>query len=187
MLAAFAMRLLPVWGWLKEAARWLIAHPSTLAAIVFALLWRVEAHESATKGHALTQCQSARKADQQAAATNLAKLKADKAAEDTRRAKATKDTNDDTNPARQRALADNAGYAASHRVQWGGAPGARSQAGDAGGSLPGAPATAGSAEAPAAPIPMIAITQQAFDNCTLNRADMQTAVDWADKIWGKAQ
>lgn len=167
--------------------RYLLAHPMTAAAIVFAILWRVEAHESATAHRALVQCQTARKHDQDAAAANLAKLKAGKAAEDARRTKATKDTNDDTDPARKRALADNAGYATSHRIMWAGTPGAGDKAGDAGGSLPGASATPGSAEGPAAPVPMIAITQQAFDNCTLNRADLQTAVDWADKIWGPTQ
>lgn len=111
----------------------------------------------------------------------LAEHNALKLAEEARTA-AIKDKADAVTPLRREsALAASQRYSDDNRVRE--CP--ESDSGPAGGAdLSGPAAVAGSAATGREAAAMVAVSRAAVDICTLNSADLQTAVEWAREVWG---
>lgn len=100
-------------------------------------------------------------------------------AENSRLASIKEEADNVTEPRRRAALASAAGYAARHRCSLQGTP----NPGPASGSnLPGAAAATGSVEEPAPGTALVGITEDGFNACTLNTADLWTAYEWGQKL-----
>ncbi len=110
---------------------------------------------------------------------NVTALKAEKARVEKQQAATTERIDNETAPARRAALAAGDDYARANRCV---RPSAVAPASHAGGSVPGVPAAAGSSEASGEAADLVAVAKPDFDACTLNSADLQKAVDWAQSV-----
>ena len=167
MIAWFLPRLLGLGSWLKDAARYLLAHPMTLAAIVFAILWRVEAHEHAT---CTTARQSAINALHDAVArAQQAKELAERISKE--KADAADRSHAAISDAGRVALA---GYLATHRLQPTRPATAPGSQGDGAGVLADAPA-----------VPIVAVPEQDMSACDLTYTYALSAYQWAQQFKGQ--
>ena len=149
---------------LKSALRWACLHPATAAALVFAVLWRVEAHEHATCTRAREQAVNALK--QAVAASQQAKAAYEQRSKD----------NADASDRSHTAIADAgrvavAAYIATHRLP------ARSATTAPGGENNG-PAVP--QDAPA--LPVVALSEADVKACDESYTYALSAFQWAQTI-----
>lgn len=168
MLTAIATWLLPrlfgLLDWLKVAARYLVAHPATLAAIVFAVLWRVEAHDAAKAwkvaeqhGHALQAAQ-----DAAAQAKAIAEAKSKEASNYAEKLHTAMDT------AGPRLVA---GYAATRRVPT-----------TCAATAPGPPDHGSAVPQDAPAVPAVAVPESVLNTCDADYSYALSAHEWAKQF-----
>lgn len=145
------------------------------AALVMALLWALWArgdHYKAKLAVANAQIEAGKQ--------NLVALKADKARLEKQQAATTERIDHETAPARRDALAAGDDYSRAHRCVQSSSPVVADR--QSGRNVPDVPAAAGSAETSGEAAAMVAVPKWGIDACSLNSADLDKAVEWAQSI-----
>lgn len=145
------------------------------AALVVALLYALWARGSHYRDKLLVA-----NAQIEAGKQNVVALKADKARLEKQQAATTERIDHETAPARRDALAASDDYARAHRCVRPSSPVVAAR--QSGRSVPEVPVAAGSAEASGEAAAMVAVPKWGIDACSLNSADLDKAVEWAQSI-----